>query len=508
MKIVFSTLALLSVVFVVNSYPFMYPAFDMWWHMAWIELANEYNVNDIRVWHRLWSEIFEIIKIEDFFEKSLIIHRVQFIVTFASVWAAGYLILRTVFIGASLRRIDLVVNSWFGVVIWLIINGSISMSRGGPGYSVTTQSWISWYSINYQITLPIYLLSTAGLLYLVAVPARNVVKIGLAISVAVGVVMIALIHSAEIPYFILASIFIWILYARGRAGLYATLIASTLTVAGIYIGLKYSPKYPEFLRYTLNGDWIGLLEKIQLYSQWLVHEDGNRAQTSWNTGTSISFTFAVITLGISMFNRQLLSVKPILFVIMTSLMPMMIFHETSAGLLAMVTHLEIVWRFSFASFLFIAIPMFFTTLGLILYQKRFKVLTPLIISITITMLVVHSIWCDPKRIVFSYAKSIYNSLDPRRVYFGLSDEERKALIGIQKRLKEQNISEPLCVDSFTAYYLYFIMKYRNVYLTNNFDVLPNDVYQPGKCSLSAENNDLKKLGLDLIQWRYDIRPHW
>ena len=269
MKIVFSTLALLSVVFVANSYPFMYPAFDMWWHMAWIELANEYSSSDIRVWHRLWSEIFEIINIKDFFEKSLIIHRAQFLVTFASVWAAGYLILRTVFIGASLRRIELAVNSWFGVVIWLIINGSISMSRGGPGYSVTTQSWISWYSINYQITLPIYLLSTAGLLYLVAVPARNVVNIGLAISVAVGVVMIALIHSAEIPYFILASIFIWILYARGRVGLYATLIASTLTVAGIYIGLKYSPKYPEFLRYTLNGDWIGLLEKIQLYSNVL-----------------------------------------------------------------------------------------------------------------------------------------------------------------------------------------------------------------------------------------------
>jgi hypothetical protein len=502
----FIFLVALSILFVLNSFPFMFPGYDMWWHMGSID-ASELDSSRVPgrfFWHALWGAVFGWLPGLSIFERALIVHRFQFLLSGLLVGAAGYLLLDTIFRRANMRRSELLILAWLGSVIWFLMQGTSSQAIAGGSESYALMSWISWYSINYQISLPFSLLASSALIYSVGNPLTSGRRILMLMVCIVCILITAVIHAAEVPYFLVAAIFVGGLYIRGRKGMRMILIMPLIAALFVYFALKFSDRTPEVLRLVIQGEWSVLLGRVSEYGHLLVDLGLNRSTTGWNTLTTASTLLLVLSLGIAGYLRSPVEFRPAIFVLLTGLMPLALLIDWSAGLLATVTYPEVAWRFSLASFLFLGIPIFLALIGLH-SNDHSKIGRQIVASLLLgTIVYCHSAWNDRAHAVNRLAESIVNSLDQRKMYFGLSSDERSALDKMYIRLREMDLSQPLCIDVFSANYLFFLKDYRFVYVPTNLDQLPSVKFHNSSCDFPQDGGDLIRLGIPQPPWRFDL----
>lgn len=505
----FFALAALGVAFIANSHPFMFPGYDVWWHLGNISSASQPGATGYSgrfIWHRIWSRVFDARPDLGLWELALVIHRVQFLLSATLIWLTGYWVLRVVFVRAELARWELSLLALIGTVVWMLMLGTWSQAHAGGGESRVALPWILWYSINYQIALPFCMLAVAALLYAVSMPLSVARRGWMLVVCAVSVGIVMWVHAAEVPYFALSVVCLMAVYLRGsRLWRFLPLLILLAAIVG-YVALQFSYRMPESVRLVIGGDWNLLAERVGDLGARMVRWKLNRAVTGWNTLHYVSALLMLVALPLAWRLREWVSVRAMAFVLLTGLMPLALLSEFSSGVLAMVTYLGIAWRFSFASLLFLGIPVFLGVLGLWLRQagpwrQGGQVLAMILIVLGVYS---HTRWFDPAQVTRTFATALYRSLDPQKMYFGLSASEQTALDAMHHQLVQSDPGRPLCIDVFSAYYLFFLKDYRNVYMPANIRRLPIAGQAPHACKFPREGGDLASLGLNRPDWRFNL----
>jgi hypothetical protein len=178
------------------------------------------------------------------------------------------------------------------------------------------------------------------------------------------------------------------------------------------------------------------------------------------------------------------------------MMPLALMLPITAGLLAMVTHLNIAWRFAFASFIFLGIPALGIAISLLPRRsssiRRQLVQAGLVITTSVAA-ITYSYSFEEKQPSFRFASSLLSSLDREDSYFGLSEEARGQLKKIASTHRSANTETLICTDLFTAYYLFFVEHFHAVnmptalrYVPGYQDADPNCEFGPSLDSLPRE----------------------
>lgn len=474
---------LLALVFA--SYPMMYPGFDVWIHMA----RMAYGEAGVKVWYDVWREVFALLQIDNVFDRALLIHRVQVLLTLGMLGVSAYWVLLTVFRRTAVKRTTLMLQALCAVWIWLIMHGTVSTPVAGD--RPFWQSWLLWYSVNYQIALPVYFLSAAALLLAWLGDVSRQARYGLLVVSFVGAVFIAKVHAGELPYLIFSAFLVSLLaFKRQLVRPYLAVIFGGVVATTAAIGLV--GRLPTGLQVFKEKGFEGFASAALGYGELMVAVL-NRGGSSWNFYYFMGLAAAVLALVLARQNDQV-QFRPLGFVLLSSIPAMAIHAPLTAGLLAMVTYPEIAWRFSFSSFLFVAVPVLCVMVGLrfpaLLGTWRQLVLTAAVVCTTL----VASYVAEPNNVAYRYTRSLLTTLSPEKVHFGLPSQSEAWLDQANQALKAEKDQGPVCADMFSAYYLYFVYQQKRMILPTNVEV------HIGPCDFPRDGGDLKRLELTPLPW--------
>jgi hypothetical protein len=137
----------------------LYPWYDFHFHLE-IITNNALHANSF--WHFLWAQVFAALHTPDEpTVRALIIHRTQTLMTLGLLLASAYL-----FMGVAFQRLGThtkIQLAATAVLFWLVMHGTYS-SPPGQRHILHVMSWLQWYSVNYQISLPMFVFGSAALL--------------------------------------------------------------------------------------------------------------------------------------------------------------------------------------------------------------------------------------------------------------------------------------------------------------------------------------------------------
>lgn len=448
-----------------NSYPMMHPGYDMWHHLATIDEPPLPGHQAYRhpFWYAIWHNIFEWMNITGIFDRALIIHRTQFALSGLLMYWASRTAISVVFKDIQRNTISIPLISICSVVIWFIMLGTISMVPVLGIESTVQQAWILWYSINYQISLPIYFLATSLLLDVITGQNSKKWRVLKSLLSLILLVLVAVVHAAEMVYFLYCVVFFGLVFLRGGKSLVAILAGMILLGLIILIALKQSYRMPEIISLSLSGDFSELLSRLRHYGQTQIEGGVNRQMFGWNQMMSLSVIlgFANVILA---YRNKYLNFPAVLFLFLTSLIAIAPLFRYSAALASMISYEYIVNRYYYASYLFLMLPLFF---ALALNDKIFlkkNLVYIFAIGILIIVNLLYSRNYDQNHALYKNAKSIASSIWPEKVMFGLSLESKslieKNLQAIESDYKNKSIL--LCTDIYTAHYLKHVYKNKNV----------------------------------------------
>lgn len=503
-------LSFLGLLFILNSRPFMFPGYDMWWHMGMVDAAHLLFEDGFPVrytWHLLWNKVFAWLPATAFFNRALLIHHVQFLLTSVLVGISGYLVLRAVLHRVNVGRSELAVWAILGVAIWMVMHGTYSSAVYGGAESHAVLPWILWYSINYQISLPFSLLASALVFHLLEVRLSGKMRLVSWLMVVVCLIVVALAHVAELPYFLLMGVIALGLYAKSWVTAKRVAVLLVLALVVILFGLNFSYRTPELIQLIINGAWSDLAERISRNGHYLVNRGGNRAVTGWNTLHMFGLAGLVVSMTLVFWLRLQGSGRPILFLLLTALIPSALLFVFSAGLLSMITHAGIAWRFTFASFLFVGMPLMFALVGVALRKSGVRETLWLQAGVVLGMGMAvygHSRWFDQMHVTNRMAHALTLSQKSHVMYFDLLPSEYVVLDAMHAQALKVPDGHPLCLDVFSAYYLFFLKDFREIYMPGNINRLPGVKYPKHQCAFPRDGPDLARLGISPPPWRYRL----
>lgn len=468
------------------SYPMMYPGFDVWIHLSRMEYGGQYW----RLWYEIWIAIFQHADIQGFFDRALWIHRVQVLLTVGMVGLSAYWILLAIFIRSSISKPSLVIHALCAIWIWLIMHGTASTPFGGDQPFV--QSWLMWYSVNYQITLPVFFLSAGALMLSMADDLKPRQRLALTAVSLGGALFIAKIHPSELPYLFWVLGLSLLILVRWR--LKHHVMGWALAVSLLLFAFHFSGKLPAGVLVYQQQGWLGLYEAILKNGEWITSV-GNRGQASFNYLYSLGLAAVVLSLIAA---SRLPSVnRRMLWVVLLSAVPVFaIFFKVPAGLLSMVTEAHIVWRFTFSSLLFLGLPILLCTLSLV-FKDMAQPVTQAAMSGGVVLLVLClSFVFEPKQITYQYARSLVQAFEPSKVHYGLPEGSKAWLENTRDALATKPKGQWICADLFSAYYLHFIYDQRSLLLPPPFEL------SPMACGFPRDGGELKPFMASPLPWAY------
>ena len=420
----FYFLLALSLITILFTYPFMRYPYDIYYHL--IHIDKFYDVseapNDRFLWHFLWAKIFYFFSIpnSEIFFRAKIIHVLQTYLAFFAVFFFSKVIIKNVF--NQINKIILNYLSLWSVIIWFSIFATFSVH-----YQL---AWSLWYSVNYQITLPLFWYMTALTLILFLEETSIQKKIFFIIQILLISRFILQVHSMEYLYYLMhlmvfGIIYIDKVYCLVKKYFY---IAISLGITIIYFAKKYQPEQSKLFNY-LEIDKLPLLYHDIIRQGHLLVGDLNRANASINELMVLIFYLGIIIALIVLRNRllnvaQFVNLRNFIFIIVTSMFVLLPLYVFSAGLLGIITKTLSVHRFYYSSSIFILLPVFVYYLW---YLKDHKNISILKINISL-VLIVSSVWFyskyyTPNQVYYKNVKSIKNSFFERRIGFHLSKKE-------------------------------------------------------------------------------------
>lgn len=470
-----------------RSFPMMYPGYDIWWHLDVIRTVEHFDGQSYGRWHWMWNRTLFFLGIDNLFSQALFIHRIQFSISILSIYGASLLLLSSAFKGKLPNPLISASLSALSVTYWLVMHGTSSRAPYLGADSSATMSWINWYSVSHQIALPLYVLATALMIHAIALArhGRKVHFFELALSLLL-VIVVGLLHAAEVPYFLFMAGVGITLYTKPSKLAIALIGAGFLFFAfSTYIS-KLSHGDSALLVHIWNGEWDQIWSTAQQHGELMIRKL-NRAQTSWNLLYTISLVLLLLLIPATVLKIDALDLRVLLWICASAALPAAIYFKYPAGILSQVTYLTLAWRFSFGSLLFIAPSIYLASLFMLKIDAREHTPTIRLATAGAVVFAATLLFSSSQGVIQRNAYSIVASLDMDKMHFGISASEQEQLSTLSQEITKKGGENRPCFDLFTAYYLY--------YLFNTKDVcLPGRIIEgPTHQSSQSLKNDSKSL---------------
>ena len=200
-------------------------------------------------------------------------------------------------------------------LVWFTVIGTVSTFQ---------QAWIMWYSVNYQITLPILMLAISLLLNIFIINHNDGTFY---LKLSLSILLLALVyfyHAAALLFFALQN---------------------------------YTDRKPELIQLLINGDMNSIVDNIRKYGQYNVN-GGNRRIANWNEMYILSLLVVIPMMLYANIKKILPQLKASLFVLLSLVFCFIPNFIYTAGIASLVSYAEIVNRYYFASFIHLVVPLF------------------------------------------------------------------------------------------------------------------------------------------------------
>jgi len=441
-------------VYSLSSHPHMWPGSDVWVHLMLIEHNNG------RIWHDFWVYIYKVFNIDNTLQLINIIHSAQTLASFILLYLSTRIILNLIYHETNVEKYQINLASWLSTAIWAMMHGFHS----GP-------VWASWFVIfanNYQIALPVYFFGVACIiksLHLIQTHQQTSQKALYMALLIASVCFVAVIHAAEIPYFIFSGLFLIVVFFNKKYIVHYITLAATAMVTLYFLLQYYSYRLPTLFEVVLENGFIGSISATQqIGAETLSGPYGYNTFNYWFYATILC---ALIMFAVTLRqNKNSFAHKVLAFIMLSSIPAILYSFNFGAGLLGLITYPELAYRFTWSTFLFMGIPILAVyTCQAFPLKKVHVLLVSLSIFIVIPLL---SYKFEADKVSYHYAVSMIKSLDDTKTLSGLSAEQQAWLDDTHKRLLENPVNELVCTDIFTAHYLYFQKNYREVIIPRRY----------------------------------------
>jgi hypothetical protein len=470
----FTTCGLLLIL---SSFPMMKLGFDIWDHVRYLRLAVEdpslIATLPKKQWYLVWAYLFRLFDVTDIFTYATVIHRTQFILCCVMVYVAAKQIFSALL---PLKSTIAGENNWLSsmalssVLVWLTMIGTFSFFQ---------QAWIMWYSVNYQITLPMLFLAVSLCVNLLAIRQSREQLIFKASIVALLLIGIYAFHAAELAYLLFYfPILIFCFGTQYKFNIKHICLAVAIGVIIVAIAIVfYTEQIPALVTYIMHGQYSKILADINTKGTYNAMNGGNRYAANWNELYRLS-VYILGILGMAEWVGRLRPSAPLVdwfacdqvnrrvfsFLILSLVFCFIPTFKYSSGLASLITYDAIVNRFYYASFAFLAIPL----LGYFLCTHIKYLYQPIVlVSISLSIMFctfIFSAKINNTNVYADNVKSIARSILDKKINIGMSDEKIED-ISTQLREAEKKYKTDefiYCGTYDNLHVVYYVFNKKNV----------------------------------------------
>jgi len=405
------------------------------------------------LWHYMWAEVFACLNIDStqMIFRAKIIHIVQTMISFASIYYFSHVVLRNVFKRISTQQLRWL--SLWSVLIWVTIFATFSANHH--------QVWMMWYSVNYQITLPLfwYMLGLTLVLLLEETPWK--IKLFFAFQILLLSRFTLQVHSMEFLYYLMhmaifSLVFIDKVYFLLKRYFY---IVIPVIFAIVYIAKNYQPEKSLIFNYLSLEKLPKLYEYILQAGAFLL-SGYNRASASVNELMYFILYFGIVFIIYLLWQKYnkreiMIQFRVLFFIILTSLFILIPLYQLSGGLFSVITSMLVVNRLYYSSSLFVLIPIF-TYYILQGYKSKY---IHLFIALSLTLVIIfskHSAVLNHN--YYKNIQSLKDSFNEQKVGFNLSQFQIN-MIKKQLDTYEKNNTSHKEIRYYARADIAFIIKY-------------------------------------------------
>lgn len=461
---VFWSMVIVGMAFIASSHPMMKLRFDIWQHIGNIDiLVLNPDAKIVRSnWPATWAFFFRALGINDIFTYAVIIHRVQFLLNCIIIYYAAKLLfsalLPTIELGdgnnKSNRRQWLSSLSISSVLVWLTVIGTVSTFQ---------QAWIMWYSVNYQITLPLLFLALGLFINAISLEKNNTLIVIKLISSLLLLALVYLYHAGELIYLVFYMPIILICFCT-KTNYKNTLILMAIIFLITYVAVSfYNDKIPGIIGLLKDGNYHQIKNHINIQGAWNT-EGNNRYLANWNELYALSVFMAAPIALLAWTKRKHVNQRVLLFIVLSLVFCFIPTFKYSAGIASIISLAGIVNRFYFASFVFVLVP-----LCLYLVVCHFKILQhPVVLILTVLVLMglvfSYSKLLNHNGVYYQNVKSIKNSLHQDRVGIDMSASEIESIGRQISAANAQYGSNQIffCADYDKSHIIRYIYRQNNI----------------------------------------------
>lgn len=407
--------------------PFLKYPYDVIAHLIAIdELYHGANTTTTSIqhprllWHHFWADLFHIFNIKsiDFFLRAKIIHTIQVSLTLISIFYFSHVLLRNTFMKINLSSLRYL--SLWSTFIWVTMFATFSVY-----YHLV---WTLWYSVNYQITLPLFFYITALTLVVVLENTSIKKKIFLILQILLISRFIIQVHAMEFMYYLMYVSIFSLVYIDKLYHLFKKYYYLFILGAGLlfYLIKNYQSESSKIFNY-MSIDTLPLLYDKILSTGATIIMHLNRSD-SGSMNELIYFTlylssFVFLHLWWFRSKKELhINQRMILFIYLTSAFILIPLTQFTSGLFGVIARPDVIHRIYYSSSLFILLPIFVYYFSQY-YHLSLKYIHIMLFSILIGVYIFSSSSFSK---VHHYAKNIHsltNSFDQTTYHFHLTQEQ-------------------------------------------------------------------------------------
>lgn len=414
------------------------------------------------IWHYAWATVFNIAGIDSaqMILRAKIIHIVQIYLTLFSIYFFSKVAIRNVF-----KTIDALTLKWlslWSVIIWLSIFATFS--------GAYHQVWIMWYSVNYQITLPLFWHITALTLVLLLEDTSWKKKLFFIVQIIIISRFMLQAHSMEFMYYLMHVFIFSLVFIDKLIFLFKKYIYLLLPIVFTvwYFMKNYQTENSAIFNYLSLEKLPELYEKILREGNILLH-GYNRASGTVNELMYFIGLLSIVALSHILWrtlknDTQVIHTRILIYLTLTSLFVLIPLYQFSGGLFAVITKTMVVNRLYYSSSLFILLPIMIYYI-INTYGLRLKTIN-IVLALILFCVAIFSKHNDTlNHNYYKNIQSIKYSFIERRIGFNLS-KKQIAIIGKILNMYESNRKDEREIFYYARADIAFVIKYiykKNVY---------------------------------------------
>jgi len=464
------------------THPFMKYPFDMYKLQLWIDdfyLDPDKVPNTGKLyWIYAWAHFFRWLGIgtEEIFERVYIIHRTQIIFIFFSLFYLSYTLAEKLF-RQALTKIHALYLAYTSTLLWFLFFATASVGEH--------HVWIQWYSINYQITLPMVLLALALTIRILFDPLDTKKRLLYFFLTLLLLFLVGIVHTMELIYYLLYLITLLLLFYRPvfaiirRHPLLSLTIFILFSASMYYLVFYVVPTFTHqkvtLIHYLVNHDFTGLKAKI-IHDGHMLLSKFNRSWASVHLLFPTSLLLWALMLLSQPFAHRLnlpsFDRRFWFFLVITSLFAYIPLNLYTAGVASTLTYLLVAYRFYFSSLIFLALP--FTTYYFLYPFFKRKPGYWVVVVFFLEVAICFTLSKVTDRYHHNFAKNVasfFQLFDERASGYQLSAKQRAQIGQILLRYgpKKTLADTKIFTREDIAFVIRHVYGYRNVYLPGHWN---------------------------------------